>query len=372
MESNNNRLSRIFFVLPIIISFLIGTQISYLQRVFPSSASSYYYSSVFLWDTTTSSSSTDEPPKKSSSSSTTTLEQQQSLSDFNLAYDESYGYFTTISNDEWILRKTYASTANQYHRYVTSPKRFWEKPSIWHYNNYNPIFSCPYNIRVGGIGDGPKYTCDPHRLKDVVTQRKKDREKQQQQQRSSSSTTTSLTTTTESHPEFDCLIYSIGSNGNYQWEDGMYEINGGGICEIHVFDYSQNYTRKKNLGRNIHFHQIGLQGSQRPSRSKFMSFPQIVQHFNHTNRIIDIFKIDCEGCEWSTYLDWISYPHIRQVLIETHNLPSNKTMGLHFFDSFQQNNLYMYSKEVNPWGGGSCVEYSYIKLSETFSDATVL
>ncbi len=33
------------------------------------------------------------------------------------------------------------------------------------YLNYNPIFSCPHVQRVGGVGDGAKWTCDPHRLR---------------------------------------------------------------------------------------------------------------------------------------------------------------------------------------------------------------
>ena len=163
----------------------------------------------------------------------------------------------------------------------TNPARHYNNPALWYYNNYNPIFNCPFAKRVWGVGDGPKWVCDPHRLQ-VQAERRQAKG--------------------EAGPH--CLIYSVGSNGNYEFEDGMYQINGN-ACEIHIFDFSANYTRDKNSERNMHFHQIGLQGTQQnrqPSRGGvFMSFPQILKHLGHEGRTIDIFKIDCEGCEWDTY-----------------------------------------------------------------------
>lgn len=253
---------------------------------------------------------------------------------FRLAFEQSYGYFyNSISDEEWILRQI-AARNSSFHRYKEHPRRHWDKPNVWYYNNYDPIFSCPFRKRVQGLGDGPKWTCDPHQLKRLATER-------------------------------PCLLYSIGSNGNYQWEDGMF-IETDGLCEIHVFDFSQNYTRKKNSMRNIHFHQWGLQGSREPRQGPaWRTLPEIIRELGHENRTIDVLKIDCEGCEWDTYQDWI-HLDIRQILIETHSLPKQKGSGLRFFDSFTRQNFLMFSKEVNPWGGGGCLEFSYIKLHPDF------
>ena len=133
----------------------------------------------------------------------------------------------------------------------------------------NPKSCSPFQKRVKGIGDGPKWTCDPHRIKDVVRRRQ---------------------AAGESKPH--CILYSVGSNGNYQWEDGMYKELGG-ICEIHIFDFSQNYTRNKNLDRNMHFHQWGLKAASDPKKGKFVSFPEIVDRLGHKGKPIDVFKIDC-------------------------------------------------------------------------------
>ena len=78
----------------------------------------------------------------------------------------------------------------------------------------------------------------------------------------------------------------------------------GDVCEVHIFDFSNNYDRPENAEKNMHFHQLGLQGTQqnrKSPRGEFASFPEILKRLGHENRTIDIFKIDCEGCEWDTY-----------------------------------------------------------------------
>jgi hypothetical protein len=119
-----------------------------------------------------------------------------------------------------------------------------------------------------GHGDGPKWICNPHRIR-------------------------------ETRP--DCLVYSIGSNGQYDFEEGMLQelSTNGRSCEIHVFDFG-GYERPEDAARNIHYHQWGLEGSEEKStiKRKMMSFPDIVKALGHEERTIDILKIDCEGCEW--------------------------------------------------------------------------
>ena len=72
------------------------------------------------------------------------------------------------------------------------------------------------------------------------------------------------------------------------------------------------------------------------------------------------------------FQDWIGYD-VRQVLIETHKLPQEYNDGSAFFKSFRENNLAMYSKEVNGFGEGQFYEFSYVKLRPDFlnPDATI-
>lgn len=328
------------FLMVAMTAFIVGFQVSVSLNLVCNNTNNSGFTTVVTMDDT---------PLQSSLSSIA------SNKNHNLAYEQSFGFFDEISNQEWLERQTSARNAT-FQRYVGHPRRHWEKPNLWYYNNYDPIFSCPNRKRVKGIGDGPKWTCNPSRIKEIAMERKK-----LQQQLS-----------LHSKPKPNCLLYSIGSNGNYQWEDGMFgELeHDPTLCEIHIFDYSQNYEREVNTQRNIHFHQWGLQGSNEPTRSNgedvFYTFSEIVDKLGHQNHTIDILKIDCEGCEWTSFQDWIGVYDIRQVLVETHTLPKNKTQGLQYFDSFVQNNYFMFSKEVNPWGGGACLEFSYIKLHPDF------
>ena len=180
---------------------------------------------------------------------------------FQLAFDQSYGFFDDIPEEIWKDQQQWATQQNHDHRYVVG--RHYNKPALWYYNNYNPFFSCPQVKRIAGVGDGPKWVCDPHRLVRQAERRK-----------------------AAGLPEPHCIIYSVGSNGNYEFEDGMYKRIHHGICETHIFDFSNDYTRPENKERNMHFHRWGLQGSQQDRGKRFLSYQQILERYGHENRTI--------------------------------------------------------------------------------------
>jgi hypothetical protein len=179
---------------------------------------------------------------------------------YSLAYEESYGFFDDITNDQW---KMHQKWARQSPMHENNDPLLWYNQSailIWYYTHYDPIFECPFKKRIGGRGDGPKWTCDPHRLNQVVKQRK-----------------------AAGEPGPHCIIYSVGSEGNYLFEDSIIEHLGGPICEIHVFDFSGNFDRPENKERNIHFHKWGLKGSWQTKAAHFVSFQEIRERLNQGN-----------------------------------------------------------------------------------------
>ena len=76
-------------------------------------------------------------------------------------------------------------------------------PSKGKYVNWNwfESISCPLNQFRLAQNDGGKVICDPYRLEGE-----------------------------------DCLVYSIGSNGDFQFEEAIKKINP--RCEIHTFDHT--------------------------------------------------------------------------------------------------------------------------------------
>ena len=191
--------------------------------------------------------------------------------------------------------------------------------------------------------------CDPNRLKRLSSIRKQE----------------------NSEAKNGCLIYSIGSNGNFQFEEGLQKILGKeDACEIHTFDFG-NFEGKKPNDPNMHYHQWGLKSSTEQYKGRqFHTLAEIVEELGHQDRTIDIFKIDCEHCEWETVKDWFGpkIPLMQQILVETHKVPIeplDKTLS--FFNGILDAGYVMFHKEPNiQWAKGTCVEFGFLKLHDDF------
>lgn len=273
---------------------------------------------------------------------------------YQLAYKESFGFFDDIEDRNWIRQKRKLKTHRLFYNRENPNEGANDSMALWMLNNVDPIFTCQHVIRVGVMGDGGKWTCDPHRL---LNQNKKNKKDQQRQQ--------------------DCLIYSIGSFGEYSFEDEISRITKK-QCEIHVFDPDPQFARDNDIvERNISYHPWGLIPSYRrvsesTNRNQtYKSLPDMIQELGHEHRRIDIFKIDCDGCEWSCYIDWLPETihekknnkddsskkssssfftiDIRQILIETHPSASkraNVTVPT-FFSDLYNSGFVPFSKEAN-------------------------
>ena len=271
----------------------------------------------------------------------------------NLAYEQSYGLLNNISNTQWeeLRQKTkqrswFANPENPLDRIDDT---VW-----WNAHNLLPTFDCP---QLGRIGSGPatdkegtKMMCAPQNFRH----------------------------------RGDCLIYSIGSAGNYRWEDDVAKMHNY-QCEIHVFDPADSFARPGDVeNKNIHYHAWGIVSSyDQESKSVvwpkgrgggFKTFAQTLEELNHKDRIMDIFKIDCEGCEWSSHKDWIGHG-MRQILIETHGVPTprgtpkarwyQRPMNVveDYWKDFADNGYALYSRDPN---GELGMELAFMKLTDDF------
>ncbi len=135
-------------------------------------------------------------------------------------------------------------------------------------------------------------------------------------------------------------------------------------CEIHVFDpidYSSKVPR--NIQSFTHFHAWGI-SNESTANKDFLTMEQTVRKIGHHGSIVDVFKIDCEGCEWSTFRDWFSVGlDIRQILVEVHSAPS---VANKFFDTLQDEGYVIFHKEPNIIIGGRLIEYAFLKLNSSF------
>lgn len=94
--------------------------------------------------------------------------------------------------------------------------------------------------------------------------------------------------------------------------------------------------------KRAHYHRWGLKKQDGASpthrkpgdNNKFLGLKDTIKELGHENvDMIDVFKIDCDDCEWEIYTDFFAdgIPHLHQILIEVHKAPGQK--ALDFFDS---------------------------------------
>lgn len=222
--------------------------------------------------------------------------------------------------------------------------KFCKDSQFWKLH-YQPSFNCSSVERIGATenykvktaagmtGDGGKWVCDASKLR----QKK------------------------------ECLVYSIGSNGQYDFEKSIHDkLNPN--CEIHTMD--RNHWRQYNRGAppkyvNYHIKTIG-EAPNTPVDS-------LITELGHSGREIDIFKIDCEGCEWRTYKSWFgANTNIRQILVEIHGTNEGKAgkEAHEFFHFLRKQGYVAFSREQNfaPVKDPGCqIEYSFVKVSPQFA-----
>eukprot|EP00588_Corethron_pennatum_P007275 CAMPEP_0194283770 /NCGR_PEP_ID=MMETSP0169-20130528/26101_1 /TAXON_ID=218684 /ORGANISM="Corethron pennatum, Strain L29A3" /LENGTH=226 /DNA_ID=CAMNT_0039029439 /DNA_START=399 /DNA_END=1076 /DNA_ORIENTATION=- len=197
----------------------------------------------------------------------------------SLALKESLSFFDDINDKNWMLLKerfqktqpNYDTNLKQFERHSRYPNYFWA-------NNWEPEFTCPHEIRLGKLGDGGKWICDPHRIGERVAN------------------------------DNECIVYSVGSNGNFEFEKEVKKVASQN-CKVHTFDIKSEGRHKsfadEAIKANSTFHHIGIGSKKQATEgSVFKTFGQIFKMLGHEKKVIEILKIDVEGGEWENYKDW--------------------------------------------------------------------
>lgn len=235
-----------------------------------------------------------------------------------------------------------------YNLFHTETNGVSEPTGTWYQNNVEPSFTCAGEERLGKQGDGGKWVCNPGALAKKPT----------------------------------CLVYSIGSNNKFDFESALLD-NVSKNCEIHVFDHTVSTLRlvsKQRKPWRVHFHQIGLAATT-SDKGDFKSLSDMVRDIGHVGRTIDILKIDCEGCEWTTFASWFDAPvKISQILVEVHQgtvvskdgnsddadeATAKFPAAKHFFQRLHDENFAIFHKEANiQWTAfeNLCLEFSLVRL----------
>ncbi|CAI5464208.1 unnamed protein product [Closterium sp. Yama58-4] len=208
-----------------------------------------------------------------------------------------------------------------------------------------PMYTCPLNERIGKWGDGGKWAC----MMQSVIQKK------------------------------DPVVYSVGSFGMYSFEEEMHEAL---RTMPYTFDPFLSPEKLKIMTSLpfLHFIEIGLSGSaslpayhSKFPAKKFATLPELMGQFGHS--YVDVFKIDCEGCEVELIKDLgKEYSNtdkrlavhggklpFGQILIEFHNMDKSvKTLAM--FYTLENLGYRLFSIEYNHQCA-VCCEMSFIHES---------
>ena len=134
---------------------------------------------------------------------------------YEVARRDSGGLFTDIDVHAWMLMKDRVKNRINYH---VGPAHGIHNPAQWYQENFEPDFTCAHERRIGDppSGDGPKWVCDPHRIR----------------------------------AKPDCLVYSVGSQGNFMFENAVRKQIGK-HCEIHTFDPENTGQKYSHLAPEV-------------------------------------------------------------------------------------------------------------------------
>jgi len=254
----------------------------------------------------------------------------------------------------WDLRRDARLRATEGRTVPYKPNPNWQSTGVFDF--YEPEAVCLDDERFGSIsteryssfGDGPKFVCGIDRIVEKAKANK------------------------------DCLIYSVGSNNEIDFEVAVTSTMGAGNCEVHTFDPTvRPDTFVGNDYATFHDWGFGEDGVKKDvnhgQRGHFnfteMSLVTAMKKLDHYGkRKIDIFKIDCEGCEFVAMTEAfqaISRGEIQvdQVQIEIH-APRDGYFPLikRMMEAADAANMRVFHKEGNSWGcsGWKCVEYAFV------------
>ena len=168
----------------------------------------------------------------------------------------------------------------------------------------------------------------------------------------------------------ECIVYSVGSNNDFRFEEAILK-NISSSCDVHVFDHT--VTNPTNIPQGVRFHPWGLAAASDTSNAMF-TLHDILERLGHVGKVIYIFKIDREGCEWTTYPTWLDSENgvlIDEILVEVHagtTAPRENPIARQFMQTLYDHNFLIFHKEPNVQytsGDGLCVEYAFKQVSDT-------
>uniref|UniRef100_A0AC34FRP8 Methyltransferase domain-containing protein n=1 Tax=Panagrolaimus sp. ES5 TaxID=591445 RepID=A0AC34FRP8_9BILA len=176
------------------------------------------------------------------------------------------------------------------------------------YNILVPEVFCRDLVRIGFIGDGGKWICNPSSV--------------------------------QSLPE--CVVYSLGIHNEPTFEESFQNLTNL-KCMLRSLDKDeQNETTMNRISVvDGTFMKATIAGKRNESMNHY-TLKDVMETFN--DKRVDILKIDIEGAEFDIQEELISVP-MCQLLIEIHGNSARHTLQL--LHKLSKNGFFLFSYEIN-------------------------
>jgi Methyltransferase domain len=118
------------------------------------------------------------------------------------------------------------------------------------------------------------------------------------------------------HLNHSCVVYSIGGNNQWQFEEDVLAHTN---CEVHTFDCTGSIDRFDRKPDGVHFHHVclGTDNLEAPANctgtekcGETWTLEKIQSQLQHDR--IDLLKADIEGYEWSLLESWWDQHQLEQ------------------------------------------------------------
>jgi hypothetical protein len=124
-------------------------------------------------------------------------------------------------------------------------------------------------------------------------------------------------------PKSPCIVYSFGISYDFSFDEDMEKTYG---CDVFSFDPSMN-TGNYRHSEHITFYQVGLgdkvsEIEVKGNKWKIKNLMTIMKELGHTDRRIDVLKIDIEGSERQSLVEMMesgALKNVVQLCLEFHS-----------------------------------------------------
>lgn len=216
------------------------------------------------------------------------------------------------------------------------------RQSIW-----VPTLSCPFEQRIGELGDGGKWICEGSRVGLAEW---------------------------NSNENDDCLVYSFGIGGKFGFESDLIRLTKESRteCEVHLFDpRAKKWSDRQPKLPNLHVHAFGL-ASEGQETDTFRSYTSFLKQFGHTGRTVNLLKLDIERAEVNILPQIAQLPkrmRPQQILVEIHwkNTAKEYEVMDNVIVQLRDAGYVMFHTEHN-FFASMCTEFSFLLLSSRTLD----